>query len=674
MNRSARISSVGRLLWLVPVLLLAFTGRAGSEGETNYAHGEVLVLTVPAQAGTRAPLPDVAGLADTRVEEYGYLSSRGSRRFLHLRSSRLSTPELLARLAADPRVEVACPNYRRKLCRVPGDPKWGKLWGLRKINAPKAWDTSIGSAEVVAVVIDTGADLGHPDLAPNLWVNPGEIPGNGIDDDQNGLVDDLHGYDFAGDDQGENDTDPSDVHGHGTHVAGTIAATGDNATGVCGVTWITRIMVLKGFRPDGFLYDSDEIEAVQYATLMKTRYHIPIAVINASYGSADQSTPVREAYRAAGDAGIVVVAAAGNGGSDDKGDDNDQTPFYPASYPLSTIISVAASGEDDTLADFSNYGATSVDIAAPGVSVYSTVPRGTGSEASVQSAGDLLDAEPMTYSGATPVAGIRRPLISCGLGGAASDFPAAVAGGIALIERGGTTFREKAQRATQAGAVAAVIFNNASGNFAGTLGEAGAWIPVVSLSQEDGLLLRSRSGSEVVLRNTQGDYGAKQGTSMASPHVAGAVALLAAAYPGESATQRVGRILLSVEPVSALSGKVTSGGRLNLEGALGFQLNLTLSASRSEARSWTQRQDYATLAVTVESSSAGVPQTVQVQVLRKKGNDPFIPVADFSLPGVVGSRHALTDRYLTPGSSYTYRAQARDGSGRIIGISGDITL
>lgn len=668
MNSMIRIAFVGCLClgvggWPLP-----------AAGEADYVPGEVLVLTAPRTSHSLAAPPQLAEMAGVRSHEYEYLSSRGTRRFFFLQSDRLSTPELLKRLESDPTVVAASPNYRRRLCRIPGDPKWPKLWGLGKINAPAAWDTSVGSAGVVAAVIDTGIDLGHPDLAGNLWQNPGEIPGNGRDDDGNGLVDDVVGYDFAADNQGNNDSDPSDIEGHGSHVAGIIAAVGDNGTGVCGVTWNTRIMALKGFRPDGYLYDSDEIEALQYVTRMKVDHHIPIAVVNASYGSSGFSSVLNETYKAVGDAGIVVTAAAGNGGDDDTGDDNDMIPFYPASYSLETIVSVAATDPDDNLGSFSNFGATSVDIAAPGVAIYSTVLRGSGADASVRSGDELLDAAPLTYSGITPTTGILRPIISCGLGLTAADFPATVRGNIALIERGQSNFRDKALLATNAGAIAAIVFNNAPGNFSGTLLTEGNWIPVVSISQEDGVLLRGRSGSQVLLRNIRGDYDTLQGTSMASPHLAGAVALLAAVYPDESAVQRIARLMQSAETTASLQGKVASNGRLNLEGALSFSLGLTLSAHREEARSWTQRQDYAHVSVEIASSRASAPQTVQIQVLRRQGSGAMEVVAEYSLASTAGSTHAIVDRYLTPGVGYTYRAVARDSTGRVLGVTGDTSI
>lgn len=247
---------------------------------------------------------------------------------------------------------------------VPSDPQYSQLWGMNSIDAPAAWNISTGSSSVVVAVIDTGVDYNHRDLAANIWTNPGEIAGNGIDDDHNGFVDDIHGYDFA-----NNDSNPMDDNSHGTHVAGTIAAVGNNGTGVAGVNWSSSIMALKFLASDGTGYLSDAIRAVNYATMMRTQYGVNVRVMNNSWGGGEYSAALESAIRASGDADILFVAAAGNDGTN-----NDATPEYPANYAPSNVISVAAVDQSDRLASFSCYGATTVDIAAPGVSIYSTIP------------------------------------------------------------------------------------------------------------------------------------------------------------------------------------------------------------------------------------------------------------------------------------------------------------
>ena len=244
------------------------------------------------------------------------------------------------------------------------DPFAGNLWGMSAIDAQDAWGVSVGSQSVVVAVIDTGVDYTHVDLAANIWTSAGEIAGNGIDDDGNGFVDDVHGYNFI-----DNIGDPMDDNGHGTHVSGTIAAVGDNGVGVVGVNWSTSIMALKFLNSAGQGYLSDAVRSINYATMQRTTYDVNVRVMNNSWGGGGFSSAMQNAIGAAGDAGILFVAAAGNSGSN-----NDVTPQYPANYTSENVISVAASTQTDQLAYFSCYGATTVDVAAPGVSIYSTLP------------------------------------------------------------------------------------------------------------------------------------------------------------------------------------------------------------------------------------------------------------------------------------------------------------
>ena len=251
---------------------------------------------------------------------------------------------------------------------TPNDPSYGELWGMNKIDMPKAWDISTGTGGVVVGVIDTGCDLDHPDLISNLWVNTGEIPTNGIDDDLNGFVDDVHGYDFR-----NNDGNPSDDTGHGTHVAGTIGAVGNNGIGVAGVNWSTRIMILKFLGPSGG-YISDAIESLNYAVMMKQQ-GVSVRLTNNSWGDSTQpgyySPTMHNAIEASKDAGMLFVTAAGNNGKD-----NDAEPIYPASYDSSNIITVANTTSSDGKSGTSNYGATSVDLGAPGTGIHSTTVGG----------------------------------------------------------------------------------------------------------------------------------------------------------------------------------------------------------------------------------------------------------------------------------------------------------
>ncbi|MCX6555662.1 MAG: S8 family serine peptidase, partial [Candidatus Aminicenantes bacterium] len=515
-----------------------------------YKEGEVLVkfkkMVTRSEAGMLA-----RDLAVDAIREFALLSQWRQSAYLLVHSAKATTQELLADLRARPEVEAVSPNYRRRLQRLPNDPKFSLLWGMNKIAAPAAWEKNTGSAEVVLAVLDTGVDYRHQDLAANMWRNPGEIAANGVDDDGNGFVDDVYGYDFSADEDGGRDSDPMDIDSHGTHVAGIMAAVGDNGAGVCGVNWNVKVMALKSFRPDLHLYDSDSIAAIEYAILMKRNYGVNLVAINASFGGSGENPLHKDAIAEAGDQGIVLVCAAGNDGTD-----NDQTPFYPAGYDLPNIIAVAASDENDQLADFSNYGANSVDIAAPGANILSTFPTGKGLEGTLVSGAAVYNAIPMEFSGYPPAAGLAAQLVDCGSGLDSSFFPAIVNGNISLIERGDTTFEEKTQLAQNTGAVAAVIYNNGAGNFSGTLGKAGSWIPAVSLAREDGLLEKALGIHPVTLFIRAADYDILEGTSMAAPHVCGALGLLAAQFPADAPIKRIARIYSGADRLNSLDKKM----------------------------------------------------------------------------------------------------------------------
>jgi subtilisin family serine protease len=262
-------------------------------------------------------------------------------------------------LSADKEVAAFEEDSLRQIESTPNDSSVSQLWGMSKIDAYNAWNISTGSTgagSVVVAVIDTGVDYTHRDLAANIWTNPNA--------GRDGFGYDLHGYDFA-----NNDSDPMDDNGHGTHVAGTIGAVGNNGTGVAGVNWAVSLMPLKFMTASGSGYMSDAVRAINYATMERSVYGVNVRVINASWGGGGYSAAMQTAIQAAGNAGIMFVVAAGNDHAN-----NDTTPHYPSSYTNSNIIAVAATDQNDRLASFSCYGATSVDLAAPGVSIYSTLP------------------------------------------------------------------------------------------------------------------------------------------------------------------------------------------------------------------------------------------------------------------------------------------------------------
>lgn len=330
----------------------------------NYIEGEVIVKFKPGvQVSEIQSLQSDSG--------YSVLQSTNQSGTQLWKLNDISVEDALAIYGTNPLIEYIQPNYKIFLeTTIPNDPNFNQLWGLNNtgqtggtpdadIDAPEAWDIQTGNSVVVGV-IDTGVDYTHPDLINNIWTNQAEFNGSpGVDDDGNGYVDDIHGYDFV-----NNDGDPFDDNGHGTHVSGTIAAQGNNGIGISGVSWSSEIMALKFLGASGSGTTFDAIEAIEYATMMGAQ------ITNNSWGGG-YSQALYDAIAAAGAAGQLFIAAAGN-----SSNNNDVNPSYPASYNLDNIISVAATDSNDQLASFSNYGATSVDLAAPGVAIYSTIPGG----------------------------------------------------------------------------------------------------------------------------------------------------------------------------------------------------------------------------------------------------------------------------------------------------------
>jgi subtilisin family serine protease len=284
-------------------------------------------------------------------------------------------------LEGEPTVLLTEPNYiyhaldiRTGAQGLPNDPEFQKQWGMSNIGQadPEGqtgnvgsdiaiaalWEKGIvGNKNTVVAVIDTGVQWDHPDLAANLYTNAGEIAGNGMDDDANGFIDDVHGWNFA-----DNKNTSSDDNGHGTHCAGVIGAAGNNGVGVAGINWKTSIMPVKFLDANGGGTLEAAVNAINYATQMKVK------VMSNSWGGGGFSDVMYQAIQKAQAQGILFIAAAGNDGMSNDG----ENPTYPSSYDLPNIVSVAAIDNRDALAVFSNYGAKHVHVAAPGVNVYST--------------------------------------------------------------------------------------------------------------------------------------------------------------------------------------------------------------------------------------------------------------------------------------------------------------
>ena len=358
------------LIPLILTLIMVFTSMASDQNieRPEYVPGELLVKFKPEVNET-----DIASLKTDLELETIKIFERIAVHHLKLPKD-MAVQETVDLLRKSSLVEYAEPNYIRYLdTTIPNDPNFGDLWGLNNtgqtggtpdadIDAPEAWDITTGDPSVVVAVIDSGMDLDHEDLAANLWINSGEIPGNGIDDDGNGYIDDVNGWDFR-----DNDNDPTGTGGpcvgHGTHVAGTIGAKGHNGIGVVGVNWNVTIMPLRVFGPFLKIFcsanDADIIEAILYYTDFNVR------VSNNSYGGGPDNAAMEDAIRASHS---VFAAASGN-----SGQNTDVNPHYPSSYTLDNIVSVAATDHNDQMAGFSNFGSQSVDLAAPGVDILSTL-------------------------------------------------------------------------------------------------------------------------------------------------------------------------------------------------------------------------------------------------------------------------------------------------------------
>lgn len=379
---------VALLLFIFAIgIIVTPSAKVSAQRHTKAPYVENQLL-VKLKAGVDADAQDMGEFV-ARPHSSGFetlaRSARGGLLLMQLDGS-LTVEEAAARMAADPRVEYAEPNYLLYPAMIPNDALFSQQWALYNaasfvegqpradIDAPRAWEITTGSDNLVVAVIDAGVDLSHPDLAPNAWVNTREIPNNGIDDDGNGYVDDVNGWNYV---TGRpNPYDDPNADWHGTHVSGTIGAVGNNQIGITGIAWHVKLMALK-FIGATTGSTADAVKAINYVIDQKRR-GTNVRVINASWGGTSGPASLKSAIQDAGNAGILFVCAAGNGDEHGVGLDMDSTPNYPAAWSadVSTMIAVAAVDSSDSLTGYSNYGATTVQVAAPGSYTLSTMPNG----------------------------------------------------------------------------------------------------------------------------------------------------------------------------------------------------------------------------------------------------------------------------------------------------------
>lgn len=351
-----------------------------SMGKGTYKEGEILVKFKSGIAASSS-LRTNQSMGARTIKKYSVVPNLENVKL----PEGMSVKDAVTRYMSDPNVEYAEPNYIRCASVTPFDPFFinHQQWALDNtgqyaggtpgadIDAASAWDITEGSNQVKIAVLDSGIDFNHPDLVSNMWTNPGESCSDGVDHDGDGYINDCRGWNFV-----DNNNDPSDDIGHGTHVAGVIGAATDNGMGMAGVMWHVKLMPLKIFNVNTTLTGncstsalvSDEIAAIEYALDHGAK------VINASFGSEGYCQSEYDSIKTAKFAGVLFVAAAGNGGLDSIGLNTDVDPQYPANYDLANIISVAATDQNDRLASFSNFGPNSVHVAAPGVYILSTIP------------------------------------------------------------------------------------------------------------------------------------------------------------------------------------------------------------------------------------------------------------------------------------------------------------
>lgn len=645
----------------------------GKAKRPEYVPGEIIVKFKP---GVISKASD----ASRKTARAG-IASKEKRRFrtanihhLQIADPNVTVEEAIKRLKSDPDVEYAEPNYIYRTMATPNDPGFGQLWGLQNIgqvvngsagspdsdmDAPEAWSLQTGSSGVVIAVVDSGVDYNHPDLSANIWTNTGETSCiDGIDNDGNGYIDDCRGWDFV-----DNDKDPMDFNGHGTHVAGTIAAVGNNAVGVTGVNWTARIMPLRAFHTLGWGETVEAIAAIEYANDMGAH------IINNSWGGVGFSRALKDVIDAST---AVVVCAAGNDGAD-----NDTTPVYPASYSSSNIISVAATDQNDNLASFSNYGATSVDVAAPGVYIYSTIAArepvfsddfdgaftwttgGTNNtwdvtaELANSAPNSLADSPGADYLDGTS-SWAQTPLID--LSGKKGckltyqlelDVDSAGDNLCIIASKDGATWTDtplNCYLGTTGG-----VFYEVEEDLIDYENEATVYIRFWLTSNDDGTAGDgahiddvSVTCSSTTYTGTEYDY--YSGTSMATPHVAGLAGLIKAENPALTNFQIIDAILGSVDTKSSLltSGRVNAYNALSVPPAPS-DLSATATSSSKITLTW------------MDNSSNELGYKIE----RKVGaSGTFAEIAN-----VGANETGYFDAGLSASTNYYYRVRAYNAAG-----------
>jgi subtilisin family serine protease len=638
-----------------------------ASGQTSYVPGELLVKY------KGAAHPAAAEFHHRRLgtRTLKFLESQGLHR-IKLPAG-MAVAEAIKLFRQDPQVEYAEPNYLRYLRATPNDTSYSSLWGLAQINSPGAWDVATDCTSVVVAVIDSGADCTHPDLAANIWTNTNETDGNGVDDDGNGKIDDVRGWDFVFD-----NPDPMDGLGHGTHVAGTIGAVGNNSRGVTGLCWEAKIMLLRAFDASGAGTTDKIIEAMDYARQNGAR------IVNASYSGGEFSQSESDAIVQLNSAGILLIAAAGN-----EGVDNDQIPSYPAGYDLPNIIAVAATNDTDSLPVFSNYGRQSVHLAAPGVDVMSTYPTevsvlnesfeaGTAgwtlggdinrASPGYNSAWSLTDSPTGNYADNLDVSAVSPAFDLSTRQSAVLDFfltGKMLTGDKLSVETsdnaGGPWTSRWVWVQNSVTGEWQPFDNGVSGDF--SIAWHAAEVNLDNLIGNPTVYFRFRfqtdsSGTAggyyldnvlvLAFGNEQGTYTTESGTSMATPHVSGLAALIWSEDLNLTASQVKGRILDCVDRIPSLSDSIFTAGRINADNSL---RNLPAPPSNFAAAGVSRsRIDL--------SWDDNFSEAISVRIERRdSGSSAFTEIATVA-PGLP----TYQDTSVQAGKNYSYRARSSNSN------------